>query len=84
MLPHKSGYMLLKEIRGSDPSVAVIVISALSSKEDVVNRADLGIQGYFVKPINITELNDRILDCYGKTDGEKAKVASIFRQRLAD
>jgi DNA-binding response OmpR family regulator len=84
MLPYKSGYVLLKEIREADPSVAVIVISALSSKEDVVSCSDLGIQGYFVKPINMTELNDRILDCYGKTDGEKAKLASIFRQRLAD
>jgi len=84
MLPCKSGYVLLKEIREADSSLTVIVISALSSKEDVMSCADLGIQGFFVKPINMAELNDRILECYGKTDGEKAKVAAIFKRRMAE
>jgi DNA-binding response OmpR family regulator len=84
VLPHKSGYVLLKQIRQTDESITVIVISALGSKEDIVDCADLGIQGYFIKPVNISQLNDNILDCYAKTNEEKAKVAVIFKQRLLD
>jgi DNA-binding response OmpR family regulator len=84
MLPFKSGYTLLKEIREEDTSTTVIVISTLDSKEDILNCADLGIQGYVVKPVHFSDLNEKILDCYGKTNGEKLKIATVFKQRFVD
>jgi DNA-binding response OmpR family regulator len=82
MLPCKSGYTLLKEIRAEDAVTTVVIITTLASKEDIRNCAALGIQGYIVKPVNFGELNGKIIDCYGKTNGEKAKIAGVFSQRL--
>jgi DNA-binding response OmpR family regulator len=82
MLPCKSGYTLLKEVRAEDAVTAVVIITSLVSKEDIRNCAALGIQGYIVKPVNFPELNGKIIDCYGKTGGERAKIAGVFRQRL--
>ena len=84
MLPYKSGYALLKEIREEDSSTAVIVVSSLDSKEDILNCAELGIQGYIVKPVKFRELNMKILEYYGKKNGEKAKIAAVFKQRLQE
>lgn len=82
MLPCKSGYTLLKEIRAEDAVTTVVIITTLASKEDIRSCAALGIQGYIVKPVNFGELNGKIIDCYGKTNGEKAKIAGVFRHRL--
>jgi DNA-binding response OmpR family regulator len=82
MLPCKSGYTLLKEIRAEDAVTTVVIISTLVSREDIRSCAALGIQGYIVKPVNFAELNGKIIDCYGKMTGEKAKIAGVFRQRL--
>jgi DNA-binding response OmpR family regulator len=84
MLPYKSGYSLLKEIREEDSSTAVIVISSLDSKEDILNCAKMGIQGYMVKPVNFSELNKKILEYYGNTDEEKANIAAVFMHRLQE
>ncbi len=82
MLPYKSGYVLLKELRAEDAVTTVIIVTTLVSKEDIRSCAALGIQGYIVKPVNFGELNGKIVEYYGKTNGEKAKIASVFRQRL--
>lgn len=84
MLPCKSGYNLLKEIREEDPSTAIIVVSSLDSKEDILACAKLGIEGYLVKPVNFSELNLKILEYYGTKSGEKAEIAAVFKQRLQE
>lgn len=84
MLPCKSGYNLIKEIREEDPSTAVIVVSGLDSKEDIVACAKLGIEGYLVKPVNFRDLNAKILEYYGKKGGDTAEIAAIFKQRLLE
>ncbi len=70
MMPVKSGYAALKDIRGSENShgkkTAVIVITGMNNKEDIIDCAKLGIQGYIVKPINCETLSNTILDYYNK------------------
>jgi DNA-binding response OmpR family regulator len=84
MLPCKSGYNLLKEIRAEDASTAVIIVSSLDSKEDILSCAKLGIEGYLLKPVKFSELNLKILEGYGKKSAEKAEIAAVFRQRLQE
>lgn len=84
MLPCKSGYNLLKEIRKEDSATALIVVSSLDSKEDVLACAKLGIEGYLLKPVNFAELNLKILESYGKKGAEKAEIAAVFKQRLLE
>lgn len=84
MLPLKSGYNLLKEIRAEDSSTAVIIVSSLDSKDDILACAKLGIEGYLVKPVNFAVLNVKILEGYGKKSAERAEIAAVFRQRLQE
>jgi DNA-binding response OmpR family regulator len=84
MLPYKSGFSLLKEIRAEDSSTAIIVISSLDAKEDILSCAALGIQGYMVKPVKLSTLNLKILEYYGKISAEHAKTAETFRERLQE
>ena len=84
MLPLKSGYNLLKEIRQEDTSTAIVVVSGLDSKEDILACAKLGIEGYLLKPVNFGGLNLKILEGYGKKSAEKAEIAAVFKQRLQE
>ena len=84
MLPYKSGYSLLKEIREEDSSTVIIVISSLDAKEDILSCTAIGIQGYMVKPVNLSQLNMKILEYYGKTSVTHAKVAESFRQPIQE
>jgi DNA-binding response OmpR family regulator len=84
MLPYKSGFSLLKEIRKEDSSTAIIVISSLDAKEDILSCAAIGIQGYMVKPVNMSKLNIKILEYYGKMGVEHAKAADTFRHCLQE
>lgn len=84
MLPFKSGYNLIREIRKEDSETTLIVVSSLDSKEDVLACAKFGIEGYLVKPVNFAGLNLKILDYYGRKNGERKKIADVFRQRLME
>jgi len=84
MLPNRSGYSLLKEIRANDPLTTIIIISSLNSKEDILDCVKMGIQGYMVKPVNFSALNMKILEYYERTNPEKAKIAATFKQHLLE
>jgi DNA-binding response OmpR family regulator len=63
MLPGLSGFQVLKTIREvwKDRDTTVIMATALSSKDDVVNCIKIGIQGYIVKPFDPQEVEQKIL-----------------------
>jgi DNA-binding response OmpR family regulator len=84
MLPYKSGYNLIREIREEDTSTAIIVVSGLDSKEDIRACAKLGIEGYLLKPVKFSDLNQKILEGYGRKSKEKAQIAAVFMQRLQE
>jgi len=67
MLPEKSGYNVLKDIRDKheDLSTTIIIVSSLSNSEDIRQCAKYGIQGYLVKPIKPKELDEKILKYHG-------------------
>jgi len=78
LLPVISGYAILKEIRtkDKDTSTAIIIVSSLMTKEDVMDCAKLGIEGYIVKPINVKEMNRKVLEYLSKSSSEKATEAT--------
>lgn len=69
IMPIKSGYAVLKEIRqmeAPDKATAIIIASSMADKEDILDCAKLGIQGYITKPIDPSKINDKISDYYQK------------------
>ena len=75
MMPLVSGYAALKAIRQHEKTektqkkTVVIMLTALSDKESIVDCMKVGIQGYMVKPFNKEELCSRIDEGLKKTAG---------------
>ncbi len=62
MMPQVSGYVVCQEIRRTERLgyIPIILVTALSSTEDVVRGLDLGADDYLVKPFNSRELMARV------------------------
>jgi DNA-binding response OmpR family regulator len=60
MMPGASGYDVCREIRGRDPDVPIIFISAKSEEIDRVVGLELGADDFIVKPFGVKEVVARI------------------------
>jgi DNA-binding response OmpR family regulator len=60
MLPDRSGYEVLAEIRAAKPRLPVILLTALGETEDRIRGLDAGAIDYVVKPFSVAELAARI------------------------
>jgi DNA-binding response OmpR family regulator len=60
MIPRKSGFSLCKCIRAFNPSVPILMLTALDSTEDKLRGFDAGADDYLVKPFEFQELLARI------------------------
>ncbi len=60
MLPDGSGLDVLQLIKSNYPSVACIMLSALSKEEDKVAGLNLGADDYVSKPFSVLELTARV------------------------
>lgn len=60
MLPGVNGLDLCKQIKKNHPQIPIIMLTALSSTENIVTGLDNGADDYLVKPFKIAELSARI------------------------
>ena len=59
-LPKISGLEVLRQLRGSDNSVPVLILTAQADTADRVNGLDAGADDYLVKPFEFAELCARL------------------------
>ena len=60
MLPQIDGWRFTEQVRGQDPSVPLIVVSARTSEHDRVHGLELGADDYVTKPFSMKELVARV------------------------
>ena len=60
MLPGMSGYEICRELRGKDPRVPILVLSARTLSEDRSHAFDCGADQYMTKPFALPELLSRV------------------------
>ena len=60
MIPEKSGYDVCRQIRKSDPTIPILMLTAKSQEVDKVIGLELGADDYIVKPFGVSELLARI------------------------
>ncbi|PKV63533.1 response regulator transcription factor [Pontibacter ramchanderi] len=60
MVPGLSGLEVCKSIREADPDTPILILSALSSTQDIVAGFDNLADDYMVKPFNLAELRARM------------------------
>jgi DNA-binding response OmpR family regulator len=59
-LPDTDGIDLLREIRSDHPDLPVVITTAYTSVEPLVEVLGMGHSGYLVKPYGLDELAERI------------------------
>lgn len=59
-LPDGSGLDLVRQIRGSDREVPIVMVSGRSDRESVLRAARFGIDGYITKPFDVKLLHERL------------------------
>ena len=60
MMPEMDGFTLAREIRGIDPNIPVIFLTAKNLKQDVIEGFKSGADDYLTKPFSMEELVYRI------------------------
>lgn len=60
MLPQQSGLQLCQKVRATNPSIPILVLSALDATDDTVRGLEAGADDYMSKPFESVELIARI------------------------
>lgn len=60
MLPGVNGIQVCKEVRASNPDVAILMLTALGTTENIVTGLEIGADDYMVKPFKMEELIARM------------------------
>ncbi len=76
-LPGMSGVEICKQLRGSNVSTPIIVLSALGDEIDKVLLLEIGADDYVVKPFGARELAARIRAVLRRSSAESCKVVHV-------
>jgi two-component system copper resistance phosphate regulon response regulator CusR len=79
MLPGRSGFQVLRDIRARKPELPVLILTAKDSPEERVTGLDSGADDYMGKPFSLAELSARIraLVRRGKPHETRLRVADL-------
>jgi DNA-binding NtrC family response regulator len=78
-LPDKTGIELLRKFRSMYPSRMNIMITASALLRNAVDAVNLGANGYILKPIDLTNLDQIMKECLRK----QQKTLKTTEERLA-
>lgn len=69
-MPKKDGLALIKLIRHDDYNTPVILMTSFAEQDLLVNAANLSIDGYLVKPVNLEKLTAALAKAMQRTHKE--------------
>ena len=69
-MPGMDGIELLKRIRADETisSLPVLLVTAEAKKEQIIEAAKAGVNGYIVKPFSAAMLNDKITQIFKRIE----------------
>jgi two-component system copper resistance phosphate regulon response regulator CusR len=82
MLPLVSGSELLRLVRRSNPTLPVLVLTALDATEDKVKHFEAGADDYLTKPFDLAELVVRVKSLLRRTPVERTDVILVSNLEL--
>ena len=77
MVPKRSGWTLLQDVRQSGARTPVLILTALDAVDDRVRALDLGADDYLPKPFAISELVARLRALVRRAGGNPAPVLVV-------
>jgi DNA-binding response OmpR family regulator len=73
-MPNLDGLSMIKRIREQDDEVEIIIMSAHSEQEKLLQAIELGLVTYLIKPINSQKLKDVLLNLVEKLRASKKRI----------
>jgi DNA-binding response OmpR family regulator len=77
MVPKRSGWMLLQDLRREGSRTPVLILTALDAVADRVRALDLGADDYLPKPFAIAELIARLRALVRRATGNPSPLVSV-------
>lgn len=82
MLPGINGIQVCREVRKKNDAIAILMLTALSSTENIVTGLKSGADDYLVKPFKFAELEARIHTLMRRSRGNAEPKTAITLQDL--
>ena len=76
-LPKISGLEILRDIRGSDMTIPVLILTARDAADDIIQGLETGSDDYMVKPFDMRELMARCKALVRRSYGRTSPVINI-------
>lgn len=77
LLPGKSGWDVLRDLRAAKSSVPILMLTAMDETADKVRGLDLGADDYLAKPFDAAELTARVKALLRRDKANKGDVIQI-------
>lgn len=77
VMPNLDGYETAKAIRKISPNIPIIISSAYSEKEKLLNAIEISVIDYIEKPLNETKIINSLLLAYSKLEQYNLLEAKI-------
>ncbi|CCO46017.1 Putative two-component response regulator [Vibrio nigripulchritudo SOn1] len=84
MMPKKDGIQVIKELRNAGNDLPVLMLTALNSKEDLLNGYQNGVDDFITKPFDFDELEVRLTALIKRYRGEVASNQLSFGEIIID
>ncbi|CCN84517.1 Putative two-component response regulator [Vibrio nigripulchritudo SFn27] len=84
MMPKKDGIQVIKELRKAGNDLPVLMLTALNSKEDLLNGYQNGVDDFITKPFDFEELEVRVTALIKRYRGEVANNQIAFGEITID
>jgi len=81
-LPDGSGLALVREIRRTDRTTPVVIITGRSDRDSILQAANLGINGYISKPFTVELVHERLSKLIDEKPPTDSRILSL-EDRLA-
>ncbi len=65
-MPVMTGLEVLSQVKATDPSVELILLTGHGSFDTGITGMELGAFDYFIKPVDLTQLMEKITEAYSK------------------
>lgn len=83
-LPRLPGIDLIRQIRGMDLDIGILILTARDTIEDRVEGLDSGADDYLAKPFDLEELYARLRALQRRSGGTRADTVLVFKNISLD
>jgi signal transduction histidine kinase len=83
LMPIMDGLVMAHEIRGIDPRVPIVVITAFEQTDYLVRAINVGVDKYVTKPVNSYLLFDCLLECAHRLRAEE-QLKLVQERKIQD